>query len=257
LIGNFIRLVTPETLRPIGYLTELARKKTNLSVYKGSFEGMRYVKTSLGSAYLPKLLGIYERELTDLIEETCLMKPSVVVDIGAAEGYYAVGFARRLPQTQVIAFEMEPSGRQLLAEMARLNGVAERLTIRGKCEQSDLVEIAARHPDAVYVIDVEGHEESLLGPLLVPAFYKASILVEVHEFSHFGMTERLVSRFQDSHDIRIIWQEPRSSSEFPWRTLYTRLVSKSYLDWAVSEWRPIRMNWLWMKPKCKDEGNPS
>jgi hypothetical protein len=23
-----------------------------------------------------------------------------------------------------------------------------------------------------------------------------------------------------------------------------------YVDWAVSEWRPVRMSWLWMKPKA-------
>lgn len=185
------------------------------------------------------------------------MKPSVIVDIGAAVGYYAVGFARRLPQSHVIAFEMEPSGRQLLAEMARLNGVAERLTIRGKCEEVDLIDIAACHPDAVFVVDVEGHEEDLLGPLLVPALYKASILVEAHEFIHSGVTQRLVNRFQHSHDIKVIWQEPRSRGEFPWKTPYTRLVPKTYLDWAVSEWRPIRMNWLWMRPKQSIEEGPA
>jgi len=218
---------------------------------------MRYVRTALGSAYIPKLLGIYERELADPVEETCFMKPSVIVDIGAAEGYYAVGFACRLPQSHVIAFEMESSGRQLLAEMAMLNGVAERLTIRGKCEDADIIEIAAHHPDAVYVIDVEGHEEDLLGPLLVPALHKASILVEAHEFIHSGITDRLVNRFQYSHDIRVFWQEPRSHGDYPWRTLYTRLVPKTYLDWAVSEWRPIRMNWLWMKPKQGNEESPA
>ena len=257
LIADFIRSVTPEALRPIGYLTELARKKTNLSVYAGSFKGMSYVESALGSAYIPKLIGIYERELADLVEEICLIKPRVVVDIGAAEGYYAVGFARRLPQAQVIAFEMEPFGRQLLADMARLNGVAERLTIRGKCEEDDLVEIADRYPNAVYVIDVEGHEESLLGPSLVRALRGASILVEVHEFIHSGITECLVSRFRYSHDIKVIWQEPRTFREFPWKTVYTYLLPKTYLNWAVSEWRPIRMNWLWMRPKLKERESAS
>jgi len=104
----------------------------------------------------------------------------------------------------------------------------------------------------VYVIDVEGYEESLLGPVLLPTLYRASVLVEVHEFIHPGITERLVCRFQNSHDIKAIWQEPRSCHEFPWKTVYTYLLPKTYLNWAVSEWRPIRMNWLWMKPKLKE-----
>jgi precorrin-6B methylase 2 len=253
LIFNFIRSVVPETLRPIGYLTQLARKRTHSCVDSGIFEGMRYVKTAVCSAYIPKLIGIYERELVDAVEEICLMNPSVLVDIGAAEGYYAVGLARRLPQARVIAFEMESLGRQALADMANLNGVAERLTIHGKCVEADLTEIAAKHPDAVYIIDVEGNEETLLSSIVVPVLSKASILVELHEFIHSGITDRLINRFQHSHVIKVIWQEPRSFTEFPWKTVYARLLPKSYLDWAVSEWRPIRMNWLWMKPKVETQ----
>src|SRR5262249_24805293 len=158
-------------------------------------------------------------------------RPSIVVDIGAAEGYYAVGFARRLPKAQVIAFEMDPGGRRLLAEMAILNRVDDRVTVRGKCEQADLIKLASRYPEGVYIIDVEGGEETLLSPSIVPTLHRASILVEVHEFVHLGITERLVNRFHTSHDIKEIWQEPRNGIEFPWTTLYTRLVPKAYLDW--------------------------
>jgi hypothetical protein len=28
----------------------------------------------------------------------------------------------------------------------------------------------------------------------------------------------------------------------------TGLLPRSYLNWAVSEWRPTRMSWLWMRP---------
>ena len=36
------------------------------------------------------------------------------------------------------------------------------------------------------------------------------------------------------------------------RTLGTMALPVSYLDWAVSEWRPERMSWLWMTPKSID-----
>ena len=74
----------------------------------------------------------------------------------------------------------------------------------------------------------------------------------LYEFVRRGVTDELCRRFAPSHAIERVWQEPRSRAEFPWRTLSTRLLPVSYLDWAVSEWRPEPMSWLWMTPKAID-----
>jgi hypothetical protein len=58
----------------------------------------------------------------------------------------------------------------------------------------------------------------------------------------------LRGRFESTHRIKHIWQEERSRDEFPWRTAGTAVLPRRYLDWAVSEWRPDRMSWLWMEP---------
>ena len=105
--ASLIRRIVPERYRPIGYLTHLVRQRTDCKVRLGPFAGMRYVSNSIGGAYLPKLLGIYERELTQVMEAACARQPRLIVDIGAAEGYYAVGLALRNPQATVIAFEAE------------------------------------------------------------------------------------------------------------------------------------------------------
>ena len=49
-------------------------------------------------------------------------------------------------------------------------------------------------------------------------------------------------------EVTFLWHEERSRDEFPWRTLGTSVLPRRYLDWAVSEWRPERMSWLWMQP---------
>jgi hypothetical protein len=243
-----IRRVLPEGYRPIGYLTNLVRNRTGGVVRQGPFKGMRYVANSVGSAYLPKLLGIYERELAPRIEQICAAKPALIVDVGAAEGYYAVGLALRNPQARMIAFETEENGRVALKQMARLNGVP-RLEIRGKCEPNDLQTALAGNAAVVVVCDVEGYEDKLLDLTSVSALRQASILVETHEFVVPGITENLKCRFDRTHTVEQIWDEPRSRDEFPWRTLATALLPERYLDWAVSEWRPVRMAWLWMQPK--------
>ena len=210
---------------------------------------MRYAANSVGSAYLPKLLGIYERELTPMVETACARKPRLIVDVGAAEGYYAVGLGIKNSGARIVAFEMDPKGRAALHEMARINNVRERIEIRGKCEQEDLRVVLAAEVATLIVCDVEGYEENLLDPQAVPVLRGAMILAEMHEFILPGITQLLRKRFEGTHKVERVWQEPRSREEFPWRTLGTALLPKSYLDWAVSEWRPERMSWLWMEPK--------
>jgi hypothetical protein len=249
MLGNILRILTPERFRPIGYLNHLVRERTGLAVRDGFFKGMRYIHSSVGSAYIPKLLGIYERELTPCVEALISQSPRLVVDVGAAEGYYAVGLARRLPEAKVIAFEMEANGQKALHEMAKLNNVTSRLDVRGRCEPSDLAAALGTERHAVVVCDVEGYEEKLLDPSAVPALRNVAILVELHDFIIPKITETLKQRFGETHHISHIWQEPRTPSDFPWRTLGTKLLPPSYIDWAVSEWRPVKMAWLWMEPK--------
>lgn len=244
-----VKNLIPEQCRPIGYLNHLTKKRTGKMVRSEPFEGMRYVDVSQGSCYIPKLLGIYERELHAVVEELIGYAPQTVIDLGAAEGYYAVGVARRLPDARVIAFEMEERGRTALAAMAALNGVADRVEVRGKCEAADLRAVLTNSRKATVICDVEGYEDVLLDPGSVPALADTRILVELHDFIGPGLCERLTERFTPTHSVERIWQADRNTSEFPWTTLGTRLVLKEYLVWAVNEWRPVRMSWLSMVPK--------
>jgi len=254
MISGFLRWIVPRRLRPIGYLTQLVRERTDDTVRQGPFAGMRYIDLSVGSAHLPKLLGIYERELGSVIEEVCALSPSLIVDLGAAEGYYAVGLALRNRRARVIAFEREPYGREALLRMTRLNDVASSILIRGNCGPAELQEsLTAQQnglPQVPFILcDVEGDEKTLLDPDAIPALRTAHVLVETHEFVHSGVTDQIRVRFAPTHTIDCVWQVPRSRAEFPFRTLATSLLPSSYLDWAVSEWRPMRMCWLWMKPR--------
>jgi predicted O-methyltransferase YrrM len=247
-LSSAIRLAIPARFRPIGFLTKLVEQRTGRRVRAGPFVGMNYVNRSCGSAYLPKLLGTYERELHWCVENICSMKPGLILNVGAAEGYYAIGLARRNPQARVIGFEMEIHGQQALREMTELNDVADRVEVRGQCEPADLAAALGEQPRPVVVCDVEGYEAKLLDPAAVPGLQRAAILVELHDFLVPGVTDQLQMRFATTHRVTHVLQESRTRAEFPWRTLGTSLLPKSYLDWAVSEWRPVQMRWLWMTP---------
>jgi hypothetical protein len=254
-IARLLHALFPARFAPANYLTRLVRIRTGMKVQAGPFAGMRYVDGSVGSAYLPKLLGIYERELNECIEQACALDFPLIINIGAGEGYYAVGMALRNPRAQLLAFEAEEAGQCAGKTLAQLNGVASRVEIRGVCGLQDLSSALSTGERCLIICDAEGHEEVLLNVDVVPALARAHLLVEMHEFVQRGITNEIVARFTSTHRVRHIWQEPRSRGDFPYRGLGTLLVSARYLDWAVSEWRPERMSWLWMEPKPTTNGS--
>lgn len=253
-VAAALRRWVPERFRPIGYLTGLVRQRTGDRVRSGPFTGMRYPDRAVNSAYLPKLLGSYERELNGVVEQVCTLSPNLIVDVGAAEGYYAVGFARRNPQARVIAFEATRRGRAALERTARMNGVLARVRVAGRCHIADLQNALAASARAFVICDVEGDERVLLDPTVVRSLRNAWVLAETHEFVKPGVTQELRRRFRDTHRVEEIRQQPRSLKEFPYRTLWTALLPRFYLQWAVSEWRPGLMSWLWMRPLNTGQG---
>lgn len=243
-----LRRYVPARYRPIGYLTGLVRQRTGDLVRRGPFAGMRYPDRASNSAYLPKLLGIYERELNGVVEEVCALSPDLIIDVGAAEGYYAVGLARRNPGARVIAFETTRPGRSALERNVRMNEVSSRVRVSGQCQIAELRDALGEGTRAFVVCDVEGDERKLLDPAVVLGLRDAWVLAEMHEFVQPGVTEELRRRFRATHRVEEIRQQPRSGKEFPYRTIWTALLPEAYLEWAVSEWRPGLMSWLWMKP---------
>lgn len=218
----------------------------------GPFAGMKYIGYAQGSVYIPKLLGSYERELNQTVEAMLARCPGLVIDIGAAEGYYAIGVATRSSNCEIIAFETDPAGQDGLREMALLNHVSDRVSIRGKCDPADLKLAMHGKRNVAITCDVEGYELTLLDPVEIPELREAAILVELHDFVVHDITETIRSRFESTHRIHHIWQEaePRSPADFPWRNLVTAMLPRYYLNCVVSEMRPTRMAWFWMEPRC-------
>jgi len=151
----------------------------------GPWKGMRYPPNLHGgNAVHAKLLGMYEKEL-DPVFKTLADRPFVtVIDIGSAEGFYVVGCALRYPNAKVIGFEVSDACRESLHELAKLNGGASRVSVRGFCDASALATAMQEVAGELLVIaDVEAAEAALLDPDSVPALKHATIIVETHDFA--------------------------------------------------------------------------
>lgn len=208
----------------------------------GPFRGM---KLSDGAAWgdghlAAKLLGCYEQELHLEIETFVQRGYDKVIVVGCAEGYYAVGLGHRMRKAQVIAFEASPDGQRICRENAELNGIAERLSVRGNCTVSTLNDALTSGESVFLLMDCEGAERQLLDPQAIPRLTACDFIVECHDFMDVGITETLMGRFRDTHSISKLSEGPRDANS------HRLLAGLRGIDreLAVCECRPQRMNWL-------------
>jgi hypothetical protein len=226
-----------ETLDPVSARIVSALSPGDLAVQAGPFAGMRYLPFASGSGLLPKIVGSYEMEIHPAVAASIARAPESLVNIGAGEGYYAVGYALRLPRLVVHAFDTDILARDRLRHLAAWNGVAPRIHIGGLCDSSELERrIGAR---TLVVCDCEGCEGELLDPLRSPRLAAADLLVELHVERIPEIAAILTSRFASTHDATRFVMTDRAGA-FP--EIVTRLLPADR-DLALYE-RSERTQWL-------------
>ena len=210
-------------------------------VMTGPFSGMAYIEEACGSALCPKLVGSYEAELHQVIQAIIQRPYPLIVDVGAAEGYYACGLAMRLPHARVLAYDINPVARELCERMARLNGVEHRVKVMAACTPAELNGVLL--PGSLVLCDCEGYEMDLLDPAAVPALGACDLLVELHEHLVPGVLAEVARRFKASHDIQSIMSCARDGRDYQ----FLGFLDSRQRQLAVHEYRPATQQWLWMR----------
>ena len=210
----------------------------------GPFEGLRYLDAIVWGPITPKWLGSYEAELSGIVDDIVRKRYTTIIDIGCAEGYYAVGLAYRVPHATIYAFDNDLISRRQIVRLAALNNVSSRIIVGRYCSHQSIDRLAG--DNALIVCDIEGNERALLDPEQAPRLRRCDILVEVHENRDDAATERtLVQRFSPTHDIEVIDACDRTS----WRAAHHLAMPASLIDQATNEHRNNGRRWLWMKAR--------
>lgn len=221
------------------------------SVLSGPFKGMRYISTAHMSAYYPKVLGTYEMELAEVIQKLLEKRPKTLINIGAAEGYFAVGIARALPSSEILAFESSSTAREMLRELASINGVLARIQIQGECTIDKLQAELKEPSETALVVDIEGGEDKLLDLKKIPNLGTVTILVEVHERGDETLGEKLRVRFKDTHVIQEIKARERNIHDLPFKipaSFQGNFIGRS-IKLMMDEQRGDGRLWLYLEPK--------
>jgi len=209
----------------------------------GPFAGMEYVSEATEGSLIARLLGAYESELHPHLRALAEAGLDCVVDVGCAEGYYAVGLARMMPQVRVHAFDIDARARAACTDLAARNGVADRVVVGGEFAPDGFQAFAGRR--VLVMVDAEGAEVDILQPQMSPALAGMNVIVETHDLYRRNALATMIERFSPTHDIVRVDQQPKTFDMPPW------LQGLPHLDQllAVWEWRARPTPWLVMTPK--------
>lgn len=230
-------------------LSEELSERFHATVQFGPFRGMRFPDGAWwGMADRAcMLLGLYEQEVQDTLVKASQGR-STFVDLGAADGFYAIGALVSGLFSRSIAFEMSEEGRRVIAEAARLNQVESRIAIRGVADDLFLGEIADFDPsDAVILVDIEGGEFDLFDERVFSRLEGAIIIIELHpDYPKDGdaKVRRLLRQAKPYFGHKVFSMGSRNPN-VP--------VLHDYPDnsrWLMcAEGRPSQMSWIALQPR--------
>jgi hypothetical protein len=235
----------------------LVRIAARHRVVAGPFRGMKIQLSPLSSRHLlGYILGSQELELREVIGRIVERSYGTIINVGAADGYYAVGLALRLPSARIEAFETLGEFHPLIESSARLNGVSARIALRGMCDANALRRsLEQATPPALVVMDIEGGEVDLLDPQSIPQLRQTDILVETHDAFVAQATDTLVDRFWQTHNVECYTAQARILPDFPADFLpaFRRWFPRLAVD-LMDERRTGVQRWLFLAAKWPDDG---
>ena len=165
------------------------------------------------------LLGIYELEvLRELIEISRNYR--FFIDVGAADGYYALGALFGGYFEKSFCYEASQNGREVIKGNAEVNGLTDRVVIRGMATSEFFHDFQPDvRDDSVVLVDIEGGEFRLLSNEALFAFRKSVVIIEIHDWmvsdgkSELLELENRVLRYFNIKKLRTGAREPAEFEE--------------------------------------------
>lgn len=221
----------------------------SLTVQNGPFKGMRYPHLdSFGSTLYPKLLGSYEKELWEVMDTIKTSNYTEIIDVGCAEGYYAIGLALTSTNTKIYAYDSAEKARELCSEMAELNGVKDKVFIRAGLSPEGLGSFPFSGKNLI-ICDCEGYEKVLFNSSNLSNLQQSDILIETHDMIDMEISGYLKKLFSQTYTIQSVFSvdDIQKALTYEFDELKTLdLMSRKKI---LAEERGAIMEWLICRPK--------
>jgi len=229
-------------------------KKHNNSVIYGPYKGMFFSENNhWGIGDLgPKIIGLYEFEVQNkLIDLVSNFKIENFVNIGAAEGYHAIGIAKKTRIQNFVLYEIDKKGQEILKENILKNELKKNIKIENKANLNSIYELNKKldFSKTLFLIDIEGYELELFNDEILGLLKNSFLIIENHRFllskTKQIKYQELVNKFDDSFNVELVSNTGRNISQIN----EIRNFSENELMMISSESRPKMMEWFVLTPK--------
>lgn len=234
-------------IQPLYYVDE------KIKVLRGPFKGMIYPNfVSTGSVLYPKLSGIYEKEIQPIFDEIKLKKYKYIYDIGCAEGYYAIGLKRAIPEAEVYAFDIDLHAQKLCSNMAKVNEV--KVHIEGECSIERLKTMDFSGEICSLIIsDCEGAERTLFTKDVIYNLRNCECLIEVHDWLQYDTPtlDQLIEDFNKTHNYTLIYGVDDYEKVYRYQVKEFEGLTIEEKFMIMAEHRRRLGEWLYFTPRIK------
>ena len=213
---------------------------------EGPFKGMVISKDQFWGPgdKASKILGLYEKEIQDLINQIQEKNNfPTFIDIGGADGFFAVGSVKNNLFKNCEVFEISKRGRQSIEEIAIKNNVADLISIKSEANEKTLSSIENIN-NSVILCDIEGGEYDLFSENLIKNMHPSNVIIEIHKNPDISLNE-FEDKFKNLFSINKITQGPRSLKGFG----ELKNFNDNNRSLLASEGRSYIQEWWHLSPK--------
>ena len=100
---------------------------------------------------------------------------------------------------------------KMCRKLAQVNG-CKNVKVKGEC---DWVEIAKLSEAKSFIFcDIEGAEMYVFDPVKCPEILNYDFMIEIHDTAEKNISDELIKRFEDTHDVTVIHSQKREPNKF-------------------------------------------
>lgn len=219
-------------------------------VLYGPFEGLKILSHRWGARDLGSMiLGQYERHVVEYLNSID-NNYSIFIDVGAADGFYAIGLTQNKKMDKSICFESSPEGRQSIAMNSRANKMENKVQIRGTAREDfakELIrEIGSDIDKCVFLFDIEGGEFDLLNQENLRILRNSILVIELHEEANDYENKLSKLNSDASNFFKVSTLNRKSVDPFSFKELDSWPDEDRQI--IFSEGRRYAMTWLTLTP---------
>lgn len=227
-------------------------KYPDSTIIRGTFKNIAYAEINpvCGNLF-PKLIGSYERELHPILSAINNHSYSEIINVGCAEGYYAVGFALKFPDAKIYAYDVKQQAQEHCLLLAQLNHCDQQININDFCSPETLLSIPITKRGLI-ICDCEGFETELFSDSVIPHLKKCDLLIELHDFVNLNISENIKQQFAGTHKFSMI----KSTDDLEKARIYPITELKDYdlndRKELLRENRTCIMDWIFLTPLSEE-----